>query len=61
MNYGKKATEKKLKESASNTHRYASKIFLGFFKTLLLSTVMIIVVGVSIGVGMIKGIIDSAP
>ena len=61
MNYGKKATEKKLKDSASNTHRYASKIFLGFFKTLLILTIMIIMVGASIGVGMIKGIIDSAP
>ncbi len=61
MNYGKKATEKKLKDSASNTHRYASRLFLGFFKTLLLMMVMVIVVGVSTGIGMIKGIIDSAP
>lgn len=61
MNYGKKATEKKLKESASNTHRYASKLFLGFFKTILLCMVMAVAVGASIGIGMIKGIIDSAP
>lgn len=61
MNYGKKATEKKLKESASNTHRYASKLFLGFFKTILLCMVMTVVVGASIGIGMIRGIIDSAP
>lgn len=61
MNYGKKATEKKLKESASNTHRYASKLFLGFFKTILLCMVMAVVVGASIGIGMIRGIIDSAP
>ena len=61
MNYGKKATEKKLRDTASSSRRYASKFFLGFFKTLLLSFILIIAVGVSVGVGMIKGIIDSAP
>lgn len=61
MNYGKKATKKKLKESASNTHRYASKAFLGFFKTLLFLPLLAMVSGASAGIGMIRGIIDSAP
>lgn len=61
MNYGKKATQQRLKEMASNSHRYTSRVFLGFFKTLLLMCVMVIAVGASVGIGMIKGIIDSAP
>ena len=61
MNYGKDATEKKIKDASSKNRKYASKFFLGFFKTLLLMSVMLVVVGASVGIGMFKGIIDSAP
>lgn len=61
MNYGKKATQKKLKEAASNTRRYTSRLFLGFFRTLLFCAIFVVVIGVSVGLGMIKGIIDGAP
>lgn len=61
MNYGKKATEKKLKDTASNMRKYTSRIFLGFFKTIFLFAVIVFVVGASVGIGMIKGIIDNAP
>ncbi len=61
MNYGKKATQKKLKDAASNTHKLTSRLFLGFIRTLLFSCLIIMATGISVGVGMIKGIIDDAP
>lgn len=61
MNYGKKATQKKLKDAASNTHKYTGKLFLGFVRTLLFSFLILTVTGISVGIGMIKGIIDDAP
>lgn len=61
MNYGKQATEKKLKTVSSSSKKYKNKFLLGFFKTLFIFICVFGVVGVSIGFGMFKGIIDSAP
>ena len=61
MNYGKNALEKKLKNTSSKTRKYTSMIFFGFFKTMLLLAVVCAAAGISAGIGMMKGIIDSAP
>ena len=61
MNYGKDATEKKLRDASSKKRKIANRFFLGFTRMLLLIFFMLAVVGVSIGVGMYKGIIDSSP
>lgn len=61
MNYGKQETERKIRTANARGKKYTSKIFLTFFKTFFLLCVFICVVGVSVGFGMFKGIIDSAP
>ncbi len=61
MNYGKDATEKKLRDASSKKRKIANRFFLGFTRTLLLIFFILAVVGVSVGVGMYKGIIDSSP
>lgn len=61
MNYGKNALDKKLKNASSKTRKYTSMIFFGFFKTMLLLVVVCAAAGASAGIGMVKGIIDSAP
>ena len=52
MNYGKDATEKKLRDASSKKRKIANRFFLGFTRTLLLIFFILAVVGVSIGVGM---------
>ncbi len=61
MDYGKKATEKKLKEISSRTRKIGSKIVLVSVKLFLLTVVLIGGFGISAGIGMIRGIIDNAP
>lgn len=61
MNYGKDATEKKIKDASSRTRKYTSKLFYGFFKTFFLLVIIFAAIGTSVGIGMVKGIIDSAP
>lgn len=61
MNYGKRETEERLRFANSRTKKYANRIFLTFFKCLLVLVLLFLVVGISIGIGMIKGIIDNAP
>ncbi len=61
MNYGKHATEKRIRDAGSNSPKIASKFFLGFFKTVFFLLVFCLITGASIGIGMVKGIIDSAP
>ena len=61
MNYGKQATDKKLKAASSSARKYKNKFILGFFKTFFIFVCVFGVIGVSMGIGMFKGIIDSAP
>ena len=61
MNYGKRATEKKIKTISSNSRKYKNKFLLGLFKTFFIFLCVFGVVGISVGIGMFKGIIDSAP
>ena len=61
MNYGKYATEKKIRTASSKGQKYTSRIFLTLFKTCLVLCLFVVLVTASVGIGMIKGIIDSAP
>lgn len=61
MNYGKNETEKKIRTATSSKKKYQNKFFLGFFKTFVLFMFAFCIIGASVGIGMFKGIIDSAP
>ena len=61
MNYGKYETEKHLKSLNSKSAKYASKLVFNIFKALFVLFLFLAVVGGSVGLGMIKGIIDNAP
>ncbi len=61
MNYGKKATEKKIKETRSNGRKIGNMLILTAVKLVLLAVVLCAGFGASMGVGMIRAIIDSAP
>lgn len=61
MNYGKIATERKIKDATSNTNRWGSKFLLAVAKVFLLCVVICGGFGFSAGIGMIVGIIDNAP
>lgn len=61
MNYGKQATQKKLKALNSKSKKYSTKIFLTFFKTCFILVCFSVLVFGSILFGMFKGIVDAAP
>lgn len=61
MNYGKQATETKIKAAGSNTKKYTTRVFLTFVKTCLIFCMFGVLIGTSTGIGMLMGIIDSAP
>lgn len=61
MNYSKIATEKKIATANSNRRKYTTRIVLTFFKTLFVMMLFSCLVVASVGIGMVKGIIDSAP
>ena len=61
MNYGRKETKQKIKAAGSRKKKYANRVFLTIFKTCFLLVIFIGITGVSLGVGMFKGILDNAP
>lgn len=61
MNYGKNATEKKIKAANSKAGKYTARIFLTFFKTCFVLCLFGGLVLASVGAGIFMGIIDSAP
>lgn len=61
MNYGKQATEKKIKSANSRAGKYSTKIFLAFLKSLFILCLFGGIIAASVGFGMVKGIIDNAP
>ncbi len=61
MNYGKHATEKKIKAAGSNAEKYTSRILLTIFKSCFVLCLFAVLVACSTGFGMFMGIIDSAP
>ncbi|MDO4268383.1 MAG: transglycosylase domain-containing protein [Eubacteriales bacterium] len=60
-NYGRTATENKIKAAGSKTKKYTTRVFLTFFKTCLVLLAFVLIVGASTGIGVFMGIIDSAP
>lgn len=60
-NYGKNETEKKIKAVNSKAGKYTTRVCLTFMKTCLGLCLFSILILISIGVGMFRGIIDSAP
>ena len=61
MNYGKKGTAKREKEITSKGTMVRKKFTVIFCKTLLICCFVVGVVGICAGIGIFKGIIDSAP
>ncbi len=61
MNYGKKGTARKQKQLTSKGAMIRKKFTVIFCKTFLICFFAIAVVGICAGVGICKGIIDSAP
>ena len=61
MNYGKQATEKKIRNANSKAKKYTTKVFLAFFKSLFILCLFLTIVTTSVLFGMVKGIIDNAP
>lgn len=61
MNFGKSSTDRKIKVASSSRTKYTNKVFLHFGKTLFIASIFFIVMFISLGIGVFKGIIDSAP
>lgn len=61
MNYSKHNTEQRIKTSSSKRKKYANKFIVTFFKTLFISFLVLCLLGISVGFGIIKGIIDNTP
>ena len=61
MNYGKQATEKKIRSANSKARKYTNKVFLAFIKSLFVLCLFGGIIIASVGIGMVKGIIDNAP
>ena len=60
MNYGVKATKKRIRAANSRKKKYANRLFLTFFKTAFVLVLFLCVTGVSTFIGMFKGILDSS-
>ncbi len=61
MNYGKKSTEIKLREATSTGRRLGNKLILTVLKVFLLVLILSASFGASLGIGIIRSIIDEAP
>ena len=61
MNYGKNEVARKLQRSSSKAQKVASKLVLWLAKLVLVLFTVGIILSVSLGYGIFKGIIDAAP
>ena len=61
MNYGKNEVARKLQRSSSKAQKVASKLALWLVKLVLVLFTVGIILSVSLGYGIFKGIIDAAP
>lgn len=61
MNYGKREVTRKLRKTSSKAEKIASKMILLFAKITLVLCSFCLVLAVSLGYGVFKGVIDSAP
>lgn len=60
-NYGRKATERNLRAVRSKSQKYKTRMIQFVSRMLFIFCLLIAVTGVSVGFGMVKGIIDNAP
>ena len=61
MNFGKNSVDKKQKAVTSSADKIGKKAGFGLAKVFLFTLVAVIVTGVCVGSGIMKGLIDSAP
>lgn len=61
MNFGKKSTEKKRKSMSSSTHMIGKKAGFSFIKVLFISLVTFIAIGICLSLGIVAGLVNSAP
>ena len=61
MNYGKKSTSKKRNSLVSRSSMMGKRAHVSFIRVLFLSLIAVCVIGVCLGVGAFKGVIDNAP
>lgn len=61
MNYGKDEVARKLRQINSRTEKLTSKMIIFFLKLVFVICSFCIILGVSLGYGVFRGIIDSAP
>lgn len=61
MNYGKKSTSKKRNALVSRSSMMGKRAHVSFIRVLFFSLIAVCVIGVCLGIGAFKGVIDNAP
>lgn len=61
MNYNKSSTKKRVKKADSKGVKIKNKVSLTILKIVLAMVAIVLIIGISAGIGVAKGIIDSAP
>lgn len=61
MNYGKKSTSKKRNSLISRSSMMGKRAHVSFIRVLFISLITVCVIGVCLGIGAFKGVIDNAP
>lgn len=61
MNYGRRQTRLKIRAVNSKSQKYANKVGHSLFQALFIFILFAAVTGTSVGFGMLRGILDSAP
>lgn len=61
MNYGKKGASEKYKLATSNSAKISKRVFVIGFKAAMVFVLAVVVLGICAGVGVFRGVIESAP
>ena len=61
MNYGKKGVRRKQRALHAKSEKWGKKFALTFFNVMLAGIVAVGILGASVGFGVFRGIIDTAP
>ena len=61
MNYSKKGIKERQKSLHASSHKWSKKLLLAVMNLMVLGILAIGVIGASAGIGVFKGIIDTAP
>lgn len=61
MNYGKKSTSKKRNSLISRSSMMGKRAHVSFIRVLFISLITVCVIGICLGIGAFKGVIDNAP